>query len=63
MWTFNVKKDKVEEFEALCQKYGYDCLAYYDDGWYEIETGSEEEPTEFYNDCVAQDLLILDKWW
>lgn len=61
MWTFSVKSDKVEEFEELCKKYGYEPENYYGDGWYDIYTGSEKEPLDFYNECKEKDLLWFDK--
>ena len=62
MWCFAIKEGKFEDFEKLCKKYGYEIENYYDDGWCDVFTGSEDEPTELHNECIKKGLLDMSKY-
>lgn len=62
MWCFAIKEGKFEEFEKLVKKYGYQIENYYNDGWCDVFTNSEDEPTDFRDECIQQDILDMEKY-
>lgn len=57
LYHFNVKEDKLDDFERLCNRYRYSPDCYFDDGYYLVDIDDDSRLEQFIKQCNDNNIL------